>query len=118
MINSPRGFSTVWAVIKRFLDPVTVEKISILGKDYQSTLLSQIPKENLPRRFGGDCECPGGCEMSDAGPWQEEVWTRAETSWTEQSGTTMAESQVSLGVGERGVDGNGVERFEGSSVGV
>jgi len=26
MINSPRGFSTVWAVIKRFLDPVTVEK--------------------------------------------------------------------------------------------
>jgi len=56
--------------------------------------------------------------MSDAGPWQEEVWTRAETSWTEQSGTTMAESQVSLGVGERGVDGNGVERFEGSSVGV
>ena len=56
--------------------------------------------------------------MSDAGPWQEEVWTRAETSWTEQSGTTMAESQVSLGVGERGVDGNGVERLEGSSVGV
>ena len=53
MINSPRGFSTVWAVIKRFLDSVTVEKVSILGKDYQSTLLSFIPAENLPKRFGG-----------------------------------------------------------------
>jgi hypothetical protein len=122
MINSPRGFSTVWAVIKRFLDPVTVEKISILGKDYQSTLLSQIPKENLPKRFGGECQCPGGCELSDAGPWQEDLWTRVGTSLTEQSGSTRAESEVSLqrtgtgigagGRGERMVDGSGVERLD------
>lgn len=59
--------------------------------------------------------------MSDAGPWQEDMWTRAETSWTEQSGTTTAESQVSLQgttTGERGGDGNGMERLNVPRVGV
>ena len=107
MINSPRGFSTVWQVIKRFLDTVTVEKISILGKDYQATLLSQIPKENLPKRFGGECQCPGGCEMSDAGPWQEEQWARPLTS---QTCTTKAESEVSI-VRQQGDKVDGMERL-------
>lgn len=99
MINSPRGFFTVWTVIKRFLHPNTVEKISILGRDYQSTLLSHIPVENLPKRFGGLCECPGGCELSDAGPWQETEWTRPLTSLT---CTTKAESEESIiGVHEK-----------------
>jgi hypothetical protein len=93
MINSPRGFSTCWAVIKRFLDPATNEKISILGRNYLPTLLALIPKENLPKRFGGECECPGGCDLSDAGPWQEEEWTRASTM---QTFTTKAESEENI----------------------
>jgi hypothetical protein len=28
----------------------------------------------LPYSFGGDCRCPGGCELSDAGPWQDPQW--------------------------------------------
>jgi len=74
LINAPWGFATVWSVIKRWLDPVTVDKISILGSSYQPTLLQQIPRENLPFAFGGDCRCPGGCELSDAGPWQDPQW--------------------------------------------
>ena len=93
MINSPRGFSTCWAVIKRFLDPATNAKISILGKDYKSTLLAQIPIENLPKRFGGTCECPGGCDLSDAGPWQDEEWSRPPTA---QTNTTKAESAENI----------------------
>lgn len=93
MINSPRGFFTVWQVIKRFLDPVTVEKISILGKDYQPALLAVIPAENLPKRFGGTCECPEGCDLSDAGPWQEIEYT---TPSTPQTCTTKAESEESI----------------------
>jgi len=71
MVNSPFGFSACWQIIKRFLDPRTVEKVFILGSDFQSALLEHIPKENLPKRFGGTCECPGGCELSDAGPWKD-----------------------------------------------
>lgn len=111
MINSPRGFSTVWAVIKRFLHPTTVEKVSILGKDYQTNLLSLIPAENLPKRFGGLCECPEGCEMSDAGPWQELEYTRPFTAIT---CTTKAESEESI-VREQqnGMPQNGRDREEG-----
>lgn len=72
IINAPWAFSAVWAVIKPWLDPVTVAKISILGSNYQETLLQQIPAENLPKEFGGTCQCLGGCSLSDAGPWKSE----------------------------------------------
>lgn len=76
LINAPWGFSSVFAAVKGFLDPVTVEKIHVLGSGYQSELFGQIPKENLPKEFGGTCECEGGCEFSDAGPWQDAEWTQ------------------------------------------
>lgn len=75
LINAPWGFNGVFSVIKRFLDPVTVAKIHILGGNYQKELLEQIPKENLPSEFGGSCRCPGGCALSDQGPckWMVEL---------------------------------------------
>ena len=76
LINAPWGFSSIFSVIKGFLDPVTVQKISVLGSGYQHQLLQQIPKENLPTHFGGTCECPVGCAFSDAGPWQDPQWAR------------------------------------------
>ncbi|KAH7322780.1 CRAL-TRIO domain-containing protein [Stachybotrys elegans] len=76
LINAPWGFSTVWSVVKGWLDPVTVQKIHILGGSYQSELLKQIPAENLPKIFGGECECAGGCENSDAGPWHDPQWSK------------------------------------------
>lgn len=76
VINAPWGFSTVWGFIKRWLDPVTVAKVHILGGGYEKELLAQIPKENLPTQYGGSCECEGGCEFSDMGPWQEPEWAQ------------------------------------------
>ncbi|WYZ34114.1 hypothetical protein EsH8_I_000390 [Colletotrichum jinshuiense] len=76
MINAPWGFSTVWGVVKGWLDPVTVQKINILGSGYQKELLNQIPAENLPKSLGGKCECQGGCHLSDAGPWHEKEWAK------------------------------------------
>ncbi|KDR74370.1 hypothetical protein GALMADRAFT_250248 [Galerina marginata CBS 339.88] len=69
IINAPWAFSMVWAVIKPWLDEVTVRKVTILGGSYKEELLKQIPVENFPKEFGGTCECTGGCSMSDAGPW-------------------------------------------------
>ncbi|KAF2685536.1 SEC14 cytosolic factor [Lentithecium fluviatile CBS 122367] len=76
VINAPWGFSGVFSVVKRFLDPVTVNKIHILGSGYQKELLEQVPAENLPKTFGGQCDCPGGCELSDAGPWDDAQWVK------------------------------------------
>ncbi|KAF9000746.1 CRAL-TRIO domain-containing protein [Cyathus striatus] len=69
IINAPWAFSAVWAIIKPWLDEVTVKKINILGSGYKDELLKQIPAENLPQDFGGTCNCPEGCSMSDSGPW-------------------------------------------------
>jgi len=76
VINAPWGFSTIFNFIKTFLDPVTVNKIHVLGANYQAELLAQVPPENLPKEFGGTCECEGGCQYSDAGPWQDPEWAR------------------------------------------
>ncbi|KAL4884665.1 CRAL-TRIO domain-containing protein [Aspergillus karnatakaensis] len=75
LINAPWGFSTVFSVVKGFLDPVTVNKINVLGSGYASELQKQIPKENLPKEFGGECNCEQGCEYSDAGPWHDPEWS-------------------------------------------
>ena len=69
IINAPYIFTTVWSVVKGWLDPVTTEKIQILGSSPVSELGKQIPLENLPSIIGGHCNCPGGCQLSDAGPW-------------------------------------------------
>jgi len=69
IINAPWTFSAVWAIVKPWLDEVTIAKVEILGAGYKDALMQQIPKENLPKEFGGDCQCVGGCSMSDAGPW-------------------------------------------------
>lgn len=82
IINAPWGFSTVFSVVKGFLDPVTVAKIHVLGSGYQKELLGQVPKENLPTAFGGSCQCPGGCSLSDLGPWREEKY--AQPAWWEK----------------------------------
>lgn len=69
IINAPWTFSAVWAVIKPWLDEVTVAKIDILSGNYKDSLLKQIDEENLPEILGGKCSCKGGCSLSDAGPW-------------------------------------------------
>jgi CRAL/TRIO domain len=85
IINAPWGFAGAFSMIKGFLDPVTVAKIHVLGSGYQSEILGQIPAENLPKEFGGNCECKGGCEYSDDGPWQDPKWVR-EPKWKKQGG--------------------------------
>lgn len=72
LINAPWGFSGVFSVVKKFLDPVTVAKIHVLGSGYKSELLAQVPAESLPKEFGGSCSCEGGCQLSDQGPC--ELW--------------------------------------------
>ena len=74
IINAPWAFSTVWSIIKPWLDEVTVAKIDIVSSGMvKEKLLAQIPAENLPVEFGGTCQCVGGCSLSDAGPWNPQT---------------------------------------------
>ncbi|KAI5207330.1 hypothetical protein E4T42_06062 [Aureobasidium subglaciale] len=91
LINAPWGFSSIFSMVKKFLDPITVAKIHVLGSGYEKELLAQIPKENLPKQFGGSCQCSGGCELSDAGPWQDAQWVKP-AAWEKKAGGSIIEN--------------------------
>lgn len=92
VINAPWGFATVWSVVKGWIDPVTVQKIHILGSGYQKELLSQVPAESLPKAFGGSCECEGGCMFSDKGPWTEPEFAKP-AKWEKKAGDAAIETK-------------------------
>lgn len=88
-INAPWAFTTVWSFVKPWLDEVTVSKIQILSSDYMKVLGQQIPVENLPKFLGGGCECPEGCTLSNAGPWQDkELVEKVKAKKVSQNGVT------------------------------
>ncbi|KAJ3064260.1 cytosolic factor, phosphatidylinositol/phosphatidylcholine transfer protein [Podochytrium sp. JEL0797] len=71
IINAPFGFSTFWWCLSSLIAPETAAKFQILGSDYAAKLLEHIEARNLPAFYGGTCECVGGCESSDCGPWND-----------------------------------------------
>jgi len=72
IINCGFLFKALFTVVKPFLDSKTKSRVKVYGNDYKNYLLSKIDKENLPKLYGGECECksPGGCFFSGAGPWK------------------------------------------------
>lgn len=112
LINAPWGFSSVFSVVKGFLDPVTVAKIHVLGSGYQKELLAQVPPENLPVEFGGKCQCEGGCEFSDDGPWKDPEWTRT-PAWAKPKGEDAVVENEDPGYEKK--DAEGQEGAQASS---
>lgn len=112
IINAPWGFSTVWSLVKGWLDEATVAKIHVLGSDYKKSLLEQVPADSLPEFLGGSCQCPEGCSLSDAGPWHGKSTrrtralssatntasiksTKPQQQPTQQAQVTQAQSEIS-----------------------
>eukprot|EP00040_Diaphanoeca_grandis_P029450 m.172525 g.172525 ORF g.172525 m.172525 type:complete len:336 (+) comp31689_c2_seq3:296-1303(+) len=53
MINSPWLFSPLWAVVRPWIDPVTVKKFHILSSNYKEELLKYIDADQIPVEYGG-----------------------------------------------------------------
>ena len=60
MLNASLLFRSFYATVKVFLDTKTKSKIKVFGNDYKNALLEKIDSQNLPKVFGGECECSGG----------------------------------------------------------
>ena len=71
IVNAPMIFTGIWAIVKNFLDERTRSKFTILGYNYEETLLEHVDAENLPDFLGGTCKCEehGGCLVGGVGPW-------------------------------------------------
>jgi hypothetical protein len=56
MINAPWYFSAIWALVSYCVDPITAQKISIVGADYQELLKELIDDDNIPSDLGGTAD--------------------------------------------------------------
>ena len=61
IINAPWIFPALWKLIRGSLDPVTADKIVVLGHDYKDVLRERFDPADLPAEYGGSCHCEGGC---------------------------------------------------------
>ncbi|KAH9063994.1 CRAL-TRIO domain-containing protein [Lactarius vividus] len=56
VINAPTSFTAIWSIIKPWLSPRTLDKITVLGTNQHHTILHDlVPPENLPAALGGTC---------------------------------------------------------------
>jgi hypothetical protein len=53
IINCPSFFTTLWSIIKNWIDPATLLKIVIVGEDYHNCLTELIDKSEIPAEYGG-----------------------------------------------------------------
>eukprot|EP01083_Nonionella_stella_P055652 146696_1 len=53
IINTPWPFRAIWAVVKGFMDPITVAKTKVLDDKYLKEMIKHIPIEMIPPRYGG-----------------------------------------------------------------
>lgn len=70
IINSNKLFSSVWSVVKTFLDKITLEKIHLYKKDYHQELEDLIGKERLPTFYDGEVDTP---LYLNPGPWKNAI---------------------------------------------
>ena len=71
-VNTSLVFRSIWAPCKYLYEYETRERIKLLGFEYKGELLKKIEFKDLPKFFGGLCNCqPYGCIFSNIGPWNE-----------------------------------------------
>ena len=68
IINAPFYFQAVWSVVKTFLQPRTVNKVTLLGTKYMDELTQFVDIENIPEYMGGKCR---NTLLDDPGPWND-----------------------------------------------
>ncbi|KAG3080599.1 hypothetical protein PI124_g5722 [Phytophthora idaei] len=80
IINPPAWFNLIWKLVSPLVNPKTRERIHVLRghKDITKALLEFVAPENLPKEYGGECQCEGGCfthspEENDIREWTEFV---------------------------------------------
>lgn len=56
MINAPWFFSTLYALVSPFIDPITAAKIKIVGSDYLPVLRELIDDDQIPKELGGSAD--------------------------------------------------------------
>jgi hypothetical protein len=68
LVNTPGLFTTLFAMLKPFIDPVTLSKIEVLGSDFSDSFQRLMNMDQVSPCLGGTSETP----MPLAGIFQSE----------------------------------------------
>ena len=76
VLNAPMFFESHYLTeIKTQFSAHTISKILITNESAPKELLDVVAPENLPRIYGGKCDCISQCIYSEKGPWTDVVNT-------------------------------------------
>lgn len=76
VVNAPMFFESHYLTeIKPQFSLHTASKILITNESAPKELLDVVTPENLPRIYGGKCDCIAQCIYSEKGPWTDVVNT-------------------------------------------
>ena len=53
ILNAPGTVYFSWKIVKNFLDPITVDKITIAKKNTDESLWKIMDKSQIEKKFGG-----------------------------------------------------------------
>eukprot|EP01084_Bolivina_argentea_P248873 416396_1 len=53
LINTPFAFRMIWKILGNFVDPITYEKIHVLGGSYINDMAKVIDIDQIPKKCGG-----------------------------------------------------------------
>lgn len=73
VINASFLIKGLWPMARGYIDPKTVAKTKFFSGSAKELLLELVDADNLPKRYGGTCDCPGGCDKSNKGPWNSQA---------------------------------------------
>jgi hypothetical protein len=92
VVNAPPGFTLAFSLVSPLCARRTLERITVLGANEKERTLAAlsavIAPENLPREFGGSCDCGGG----EGACWRHHA--SEEALWAIAEGNTPAEARV------------------------
>lgn len=66
IVNTPWGFSQIYAICKSFLNEKTRERINIVGSNPFQEICKHVDEHNIPEFLGGKNKTP---LILDHGPW-------------------------------------------------
>ena len=72
ILNTPMFFEGFFdSEIKPHLSEGTMQKLVITGESSHKDLQALVESKELPKLYGGECECEATCVYSDRGPWND-----------------------------------------------
>ena len=92
IVNAPWLLSTAFEIVKPWLDPISLEKIEILGENFKDVLLQEIDAGQLPKHLGGTCQRPFGCVKVNPSLRRGEVALVDETMFKIDAGSSKGHS--------------------------